>query len=261
MRGTANGRRIMAGILVAALAIPAAPALAAKSKPSSNADSGSHAIHAPVMRSGSLNAVSSSRNKQAALQAGGYSSTKNTKSNKVRYASYSSGSGYGGYSSGLSCVPYARNVTGMNIAGNATNWWSNAAGSYARGAAPETGSVLNFRSTGRMPLGHVAVVTGTVNNREIIVDHSNWVGHNVVSRGVPVIDVSDNNDWSRVRVGLPHSGGDFGSTYPTYGFIYNRSDSGSMLAARSSGGGVSTAAFEEVAEARRPVAMDAARNN
>ena len=77
---------------------------------------------------------------------------------------------------GISCVPYAREASGILVAGNAWQWWDNAAGTYARGDQPEAGSVLNFRANGRMRLGHVAVVTRVVNAREVIVDHANWPG-------------------------------------------------------------------------------------
>ena len=50
-----------------------------------------------------------------------------------------------------------------------------------------------------------------------------------VARNVPVVDVSEANDWSAVRVGLGRSG-DFGAVYPTYGFIYDRPDDGVILA-------------------------------
>jgi hypothetical protein len=45
-----------------------------------------------------------------------------------------------------------------------------------------------------------------------------------------VVDVSEANDWSAVRVGLGRSG-DFGSVYPTYGFIYDRPDNSVEVAA------------------------------
>ena len=133
--------------------------------------------------------------------------------------------------SGISCVPYARAVTGIDVKGNAANWWTNAAGLYARGTAPEAGSILNFRATGRMRLGHVAVVTRVMDARTVEIDHANWWGPGAtkggVSRGIPVVDVSEANDWSSVRVGLGHSG-DYGSVYPTYGFIYGRPDNGAQ---------------------------------
>jgi hypothetical protein len=131
--------------------------------------------------------------------------------------------------SGISCVPYARNATGITVAGNAWQWWDNAAGNYERGEVPEPGGVLAFRANGRMRLGHVAVVTKVVNNREIEIDHANWAGGGI-ARGVAVVDVSENNDWTAVRVSLG-SRASFGSIYPTYGFIYDRPDSGTMLTA------------------------------
>jgi surface antigen len=134
---------------------------------------------------------------------------------------------------GISCVPYARQASGIMVPGNAWQWWENAEGMYARGDRPEPGSVLNFRANGRMRLGHVAVVTEVVNAREIIVDQANWPsagsGWGGVSHNVEVVDVSEANNWSAVRVELGR-GGDFGSVYPTYGFIYNRPDTGFVTA-------------------------------
>lgn len=133
---------------------------------------------------------------------------------------------------GISCVPYAREVSGIEVAGNAWQWWDNAEGLYARGDAPEAGSVLNFRANGRMRLGHVAVVSRVVNAREVMVDHANWPGGGSsggVSHDVTVVDVSEANNWSAVRVELGR-GGEFGSIYPTYGFIYNRPDNGQIVA-------------------------------
>lgn len=147
---------------------------------------------------------------------------------KVSHAVHLTGKRVVARSYGISCVPYAREVSGILVAGNAWQWWDNAAGLYARGDRPEVGSVLNFRANGRMRLGHVAVVTHVVNAREVIVDHSNWQSGGV-SRNVAVVDVSEANNWSAVRVELGH-GGAFGSVYPTYGFIYNRADSGIVTA-------------------------------
>jgi len=136
---------------------------------------------------------------------------------------------------GISCVPFARADSGISVAGNAWQWWDNAAGVYARGAVPEAGSVLTFRSNGRMRLGHVAVVDRVINPREIEIEHANWWGpgaYGGVARNIPVVDVSEANDWSAVRVGLGQSG-EFGSVYPTYGFIYDRPDTGVMVASTS----------------------------
>jgi surface antigen len=133
---------------------------------------------------------------------------------------------------GVSCVPYARQVSGIMVTGNAWQWWNNASGLYARGDQPEVGSVLNFRPNRRMHLGHVAVVSRVVNAREVIVDHANWPSGGragTVSHDVAVVDVSEANNWSAVRVELGRDG-TFGSVYPTYGFIYNRPDTGTIIA-------------------------------
>lgn len=129
----------------------------------------------------------------------------------------------------LQCVPFARENTGIELSGNANTWWDNAEGIYERGARPEVGSVLNFRATGRMRMGHVAVVTNVVNSRRIEIDHANWGGPGRVSRDIDVVDVSPANDWTAVRVALDRSE-EFGSVYPSYGFIYDRPDRGTMLA-------------------------------
>jgi surface antigen len=142
---------------------------------------------------------------------------------------------YARSSAGISCVPFARSASGIDVAGNAWQWWDNAAGQYARGSRPEPGSVLSFTANGRMRLGHVAVVSRVVNAREIEVDQANWSGSGMrgsVSHGMPVVDVSENNDWTAVRVGVGDSG-QFGSVYPTNGFIYDRPDDGQMVAAVS----------------------------
>ncbi|GFE94217.1 CHAP domain-containing protein [Acetobacter persici] len=122
----------------------------------------------------------------------------------------------------IQCVAYAKTASDVMLHGNARDWWHNAAGVYDRGNAPEAGSVLNFRSIRRMPLGHVAVVRSVVNSRTIIIDQSHWAQAGI-SHNVPVIDVSPNNDWSAVRVALNNRSGTYGSIYPTYGFIYPRS--------------------------------------
>ncbi|WP_373320188.1 CHAP domain-containing protein [Gluconacetobacter sacchari] len=132
----------------------------------------------------------------------------------------------------IQCVAFAKSASNVMLRGNAANWWYNAAGVYARGAAPESGSILNFRANRRMPLGHVAVVRQVVDSRTIVIDQSHWAQRGI-SRNVAVIDVSPNNDWTAVRVALNKSGA-YGSIYPTYGFIYARPDgSGQIMTASS----------------------------
>ena len=136
----------------------------------------------------------------------------------------------------------------MDISGNAHTWWANAAGTYARGQRPERGSVLTFRSSGGMRLGHVAVVSRVVSAREVLIDHANWEGPGIrkgsIMRGVSVVDVSDRNDWTAVRVQVGRSDDSYGRVYPTYGFIYNRPDNGGRIMTAGHAG-----ALEEVAEA------------
>lgn len=135
----------------------------------------------------------------------------------------------GGYSGGISCVPYARSVTGMEISGNGGNWWENAAGRYARGQRPQIGSVLSFPGSGGMRMGHVAVVSRIVQPRIIEIDHANWGGPGIrrgtVMHNVRVMDVSHDNSWTRVRVQVGWTSENFGREYPTDGFIHNRAAS------------------------------------
>lgn len=134
----------------------------------------------------------------------------------------------------LQCVPYAREVSHIELSGDAFLWWAEAAGRYERGHIPIVGSVLNFRSTGRMPLGHVAVVTAVVDSRTILVTQANWVP-GTITNDVTVEDVSPQNNWSDVRVEYG-SNTDMGSVYPTYGFIYNRPAHAQTIYAASTDG-------------------------
>lgn len=126
-------------------------------------------------------------------------------------------------------MPFVLSNSTIKLRGNAWQWWGNAAGVYARGSVPQPGAVLAFRSNPHMPLGHVALVTRVINPREILIDQANWEPGRI-TRGVPVVDVSEANDWSAVRVAYG-SKSSFGSVYPTYGFIYDRPDNGKMVAA------------------------------
>ncbi len=127
----------------------------------------------------------------------------------------------------LQCVAFAKEASDVQLSGNAVDWWDNAAGVYARGQRPEPGSVLSFQANGRMRLGHVAVVSDVVDSRTIIIDQSHWASRGI-SRNISVVDVSENNDWSAVRVAM---GDTYGSIYPTNGFIYPRADAGHIIAA------------------------------
>ena len=138
---------------------------------------------------------------------------------------------YAGGGAVLQCVAFARADSGIEITGNAVNWWDNAEGVYDRGLRPETGSVLSFRANGHMRLGHVAVVSDVLDSRTIEIDHSHW-GSRGISHAMSVIDVSENNDWSAVRVEVGHTG-NYGGIYPTHGFIYARPAGGERVAQAS----------------------------
>lgn len=152
--------------------------------------------------------------------------------------------------SGLQCVPYAREVSHIELSGNAFLWWAEASGRYARGNEPVEGAVLNFRAIGRMPLGHVAVVTGVMDSRTILVTQANWV-RGTITNDVIVQDVSPNNDWTQVQVELGDSS-TWGAAYPTYGFIYNQPATSTVIAANGQGNEVAEAPAAPPVSAEAP---------
>lgn len=118
----------------------------------------------------------------------------------------------------IECAPFARALTGVRLSGAAADWWFQASGRYGRGQTPTVGSILVFRRSGRLPEGHVAVVSRVLSRRQIMVTQANWV-HHQVTEDQPVLDVSASNDWSVVRVWWP-PGGQMGTAeYPVFGFI------------------------------------------
>lgn len=120
----------------------------------------------------------------------------------------------------LQCAPYAREVSGIEIRGNANTWWGQAAGRYDRGQAPQIGAVMAFKAVRSMPVGHVAMVSRIVSDREVLLTHANWSRRGGIERDVRAIDVSDAGDWSAVRVWFAGVH-DLGTTiYPLAGFIY-----------------------------------------
>ncbi|MDR3529288.1 MAG: CHAP domain-containing protein [Rhodopila sp.] len=125
---------------------------------------------------------------------------------------------YVGGTAAVECAPFARALTGVSLSGAAADWWWQAAGHYTRTQKPEVGSVLVFRRSGRLPYGHVAVVSQVLSRRQIMVTQANWVHHRV-TEDQPVIDTSEDGDWSAVRVWWPPSGQMGGSEYGTFGFI------------------------------------------
>jgi surface antigen len=124
----------------------------------------------------------------------------------------------------LQCVPYARQVSGIQIYGDAHTWWGQAAGKYARGTAPRVGAVMAFKPSGNSRLGHVAAVSRIVDERTILIRHSNWSPINgrrgQIEDNVRVVDVSPGNDWSAVRVWYAPIRNLGGGHWPIQGFIY-----------------------------------------
>ncbi|WP_374532815.1 CHAP domain-containing protein [Phenylobacterium sp.] len=122
------------------------------------------------------------------------------------------------------CVPFARLISGVQIYGDAYTWWRQAVGKYETGFTPKAGAVLCFKPTGKMRLGHVAVVSQVLTDRVIQITHANWsrIGgtRGQIEKDVTVIDVSPTGDWSQVKVWYDPVRDLGSSTYPTHGFIY-----------------------------------------
>lgn len=119
----------------------------------------------------------------------------------------------------LQCVPYARWKSGVTIWGDAWHWWDKADGRFGRSSEPESGSVLVLKGFADNGRGHVAVVRKIINSREIVVDHANWLNGGEINLDSPVMDVSDDNDWSKVRVWYTPGDHYGGRIYDVQGFI------------------------------------------
>ena len=128
----------------------------------------------------------------------------------------------------LQCVPYAREVSGIRIYGDAWTWWDQAEGRYARGHAPRVGAVMAFQPYGSMTLVHVAAVSRVIDSRTVLLRHANWSPiegrRGQIEDDVRAVDVSPANDWSEVRVWYAPIH-DLGTTaWPVAGFIYPTGD-------------------------------------
>ncbi len=123
----------------------------------------------------------------------------------------------------IQCVSYARSISGIPIRGDAHTWWHQAKGRYERGHKPKISAVFVLSKTSRMKYGHLSVVSAIVDARHIEVAHSNWGGdkktRSVIYERMPVMDVSKNNDWSRVRF-WHYPSRSYGRVYVASGFIY-----------------------------------------
>ena len=123
------------------------------------------------------------------------------------------------------CVPYARDVSGVQIRGNAHTWWNQAKekGHRCSTSVPTVGSVMVLSKTSRLKYGHLAVVKRVIDNRNIEVEHTNWGGSRetrmIAYTRMPVVDSSKNNDWSSARF-WNYPSKSYGSVYKVSGFIY-----------------------------------------
>ena len=129
------------------------------------------------------------------------------------------GASYGGVAyPGIACAPFARELSGIALYGDAASWWDQAQGQYVRASRPQLGSALVFRREGRLPSGHVSVVSRILGTRQIQVTQANWVSGQLDEDQL-VVDVSERNDWTEVRVWWPPIGQLGSHGYPTFGFI------------------------------------------
>ncbi len=133
----------------------------------------------------------------------------------------------------VQCVPYARQVSGVQLYGDAYTWWNQVAPDpaqpiltaprYAYGMLPIPGSVLVLAQTPRMTHGHLAVVKDVIDPRTINVTQSNWGSDSktrrIIYESQRAMDVSDLNDWSQVRF-WNKDAEQFGFPYAAKGFIY-----------------------------------------
>ncbi|HKX80384.1 MAG TPA: CHAP domain-containing protein [Novosphingobium sp.] len=120
----------------------------------------------------------------------------------------------------LQCVPYARDMTGVQIYGDAWTWWEQAAGRYRRGHRPQPGAVMAIRPYGNSTLGHVAAVSRVVDSRTVLLNHANWSERGKIETDVRAVDVSSANDWSEVRIWHGPSQALGTNHWPVAGFIY-----------------------------------------
>ncbi len=126
------------------------------------------------------------------------------------------------------CVPFARQMSGIQIFGDAWTWWDQARGRYARGDKPRVGAVIVFARSPQLRLGHVAVISRVVTSRVVMVTHANWSrvngarGH--AEQDVTMFDVSPAGDWSSVKVWYRDRDRLGTSIYPAYGFVYGTRD-------------------------------------
>ena len=124
----------------------------------------------------------------------------------------------------ISCVPYARAVSGITLRGDAHTWWKAAENKYVRTHRPVKGAVMVMSKTPRLPRGHVAVVSSVLSERKVLLDHANWLNRGQIHKDILAVDVSPKNDWSLVRVWYQPTKSLGLHAYKVSGFILSHSD-------------------------------------
>lgn len=130
----------------------------------------------------------------------------------------------------LQCVPFAREISGIQIYGDAHSWWDQAEGRYQRGNRPQVGAVMVFQPHQNMTLGHVAAVSKVIDRRTVLISHANWSPINgrrgQIERDARAVDISPDNDWSMVRVWYDPLQAVGRTAWPVHGFIYSEKAKG-----------------------------------
>jgi len=120
----------------------------------------------------------------------------------------------------LQCVPYARQLSDIQIYGDAHTWWGQAKGRYAQGERPRVGAVMAVQPYHNSHLGHVAVVSRVIGRRTVLISHANWSEPGKIENNVRAVDVSPDNDWSQVRIWYGPMQSLGAGHWSLYGFIY-----------------------------------------
>ncbi len=157
----------------------------------------------------------------------------------------------------LQCVPYARQVSGVEIYGDAHTWWDQARGNFARGNQPRAGAVMAFQPHRNMRLGHVAAVSRVIDSRTVLLRHANWSPINgrrgQIENDVRAVDVSPQNDWSAVRVWYQPINALGKTAWPVHGFIYSGKGAPTVPAPRPASPAFANA-FADLAAVDRTIA-------
>jgi surface antigen len=124
----------------------------------------------------------------------------------------------------IQCVPFVRELSGVNLYGNAYTWWDSAlAAGYQRGQVPMENAVLVLKKSNRLANGHVAMVRRVVDPGHVELTHANWGSdeytRRLVHNSMPARDVSAKHDWTSVEF-FNEQAGVWGQPYEAWGFIY-----------------------------------------